>query len=90
MADDRRGPPTESRPRPPRSQLPREERPFDVWLNRQLHAMYDDIAREPLPSDVVELIERDGREAAGAATPVDTDTAGQQAPSGERPPGDKE
>jgi hypothetical protein len=89
MADDGRNRPTESRPNPPRSQPPREERPFDVWLNRQLHAMYDDIAREPLPRDVVELIERDGREtAAVAATPADATT--KQAASDERPPGAKE
>ena len=91
MADDRRAPPTESRPRSQRSQSPREERPFDVWLNRQLHAMYDDIAREPLPSDVVELIERDGRETAAAATtPADMDAAAQQAPSGGQSRSDKD
>jgi hypothetical protein len=61
MADNRRGPPTDGRPRKQTQQASRPQRPFDVWLNRQLHAMYDDIAREPLPSDVVELIERDGR-----------------------------
>ena len=26
------------------------ERPFDIWLRRQLHVMYDDIAMEPLPA----------------------------------------
>lgn len=40
----------------------RSERPFDVWLNRQLHTMYDDIAREPIPREVIELIESDARE----------------------------
>jgi hypothetical protein len=89
MADDRRGPPSEGRPRPLRPQPPREERPFDVWLNRQLHAMYDDIAREPLPRDVVELIERDGREAAAATAPP-ADGPAQQPPSGDRPQGDKD
>jgi hypothetical protein len=77
MADDRRGPPPDKRQRSARAQQPGEERPFDVWLNRQLHAMYDDIAQEPLPRDVVELIERDSRDAA-AATSVDG--SGQQAP----------
>lgn len=35
------------------------ERPFDMWLQKQLHAMYDEIAAEPLPNDLVNLIERD-------------------------------
>ena len=35
------------------------ERPFDMWLQKQLHAMYDEIAAEPLPNDLVSLIERD-------------------------------
>jgi Anti-sigma factor NepR len=35
------------------------ERPFDMWLHKQLHAMYDEIAAEPLPDDLLTLIERD-------------------------------
>ena len=35
------------------------ERPFDMWLQKQLHAMYDEIAAEPLPDDLIGLIERD-------------------------------
>ena len=35
------------------------ERPFDLWLHKQLHAMYDEIAAEPLPDDLVNLIEND-------------------------------
>ena len=35
------------------------ERPFDMWLQKQLHAMYDEIAAEPLPDNLVNLIERD-------------------------------
>jgi hypothetical protein len=35
------------------------ERPFDVWLQKQLHAMYDEIASEPLPTDLLNLIESD-------------------------------
>jgi hypothetical protein len=34
------------------------ERPFDIWLQKQLHAMYDEIASEPLPNDLLGLIER--------------------------------
>ena len=35
------------------------ERPFDMWLHKQLHAMYDEIAAEPLPDDLINLIESD-------------------------------
>jgi len=35
------------------------ERPFDTWLQKQLHAMYDEIASEPLPTDLLNLIESD-------------------------------
>lgn len=34
-------------------------RPFDIWLQKQLHAMYDEVASEPLPEDLLKLIERD-------------------------------
>ena len=36
-----------------------QERPFDMWLRKQLHAMYDEIASEPLPDDLLKLIDRD-------------------------------
>lgn len=35
------------------------DRPFDLWLHKQLHAMYDEIASEPLPDDLLNLIEKD-------------------------------
>jgi hypothetical protein len=38
------------------------ERPFDMWLQKQLHAMYDEIASEPLPDDLVNLIENDAEQ----------------------------
>jgi hypothetical protein len=81
MADDRRKAPPDMHSRK-LSQTPREERPFDVWLNRQLHAMYDDIAQEPLPRDVVELIERDGRRAATEG-PVQVQDGANHQPSSE-------
>jgi hypothetical protein len=51
------------------------ERPFDMWLQKQLHAMYDEIASEPLPGDLLNLIDRDaakseGEEARGKHAPV--------------------
>jgi hypothetical protein len=39
------------------------ERPFDLWLQKQLHAMYDEIAGEPLPSDLLGLIDSDAAKA---------------------------
>ena len=58
----------------------RSERPFDVWLNRQLHTMYDDIAREPIPREVVELIERDARAAQRQAEPDAQATGADEVP----------
>ncbi|MGQ0580675.1 MAG: hypothetical protein ACT4O6_01965 [Reyranella sp.] len=43
-----------------------DERPFDLWLQKQLHAMYDEIASEPLPTDLLKLIDRDAAKAAGS------------------------
>ena len=39
------------------------ERPFDMWLQKQLHAMYDEIASEPLPDDLLNLIDHDADKA---------------------------
>ena len=35
------------------------ERPFDMWLQKQLHAMYDEIASEPLPNELLKMIDSD-------------------------------
>src|SRR5476649_2303386 len=40
---------------------PETERPFDMWLQKQLHAMYDEIAAEPLPDELVNLIDHDAK-----------------------------
>src|SRR5262245_7865991 len=72
MAEDRRGRfrPGNAEPAPsPRG------RPFDAWLNRQLHAMYGELAQEPLPAGIVNLIEQDSATATHAAQP-DAPTAG--------------
>ena len=37
----------------------RMDQPFDHWLHKQLHAMYDGIASEPLPDDLLQLIDSD-------------------------------
>jgi hypothetical protein len=43
----------------PKATSEQGERPFDMWLQKQLHAMYDEIAAEPLPSDLLNLIDKD-------------------------------
>lgn len=32
---------------------------FDVWLNRGLHQLFDDVANEPIPEELLKLIEED-------------------------------
>jgi hypothetical protein len=34
---------------------------FDVWLHRGLHKLYDDVAAQPLPDDLLRMIEADRR-----------------------------
>jgi hypothetical protein len=50
-----------------------EEQPFDRWLRKQLHAMFDEVVNEPLPADLVSMIDQDAdrarQEAAGNAAP---------------------
>ena len=49
----------------PRSKKPRGKSDaegnsaFDTWLNRGLHKMFDEVAREPIPDDLLKLIEDD-------------------------------
>jgi hypothetical protein len=35
------------------------KQPFDHWLHKQLHELYDSITKEPLPDDLVKLIDND-------------------------------
>ena len=32
---------------------------FDLWLQRGLHQLFDDVAREPLPEELLRLIGED-------------------------------
>jgi hypothetical protein len=45
------------------------DQPFDHWLHKQLHEMYDSIAKEPLPDELMKLIDTDADNAA-ATQPV--------------------
>ena len=48
-------------PTPPPT--PQQSKPsdaaFDVWLNRGLHKLFDDVASEPIPEELLKLIEED-------------------------------
>ena len=33
--------------------------PFDLWLKRGLHQIYDDVAKEPIPEELLKLNEED-------------------------------
>jgi hypothetical protein len=35
------------------------ERAFDLWLRRGLHRLYDEVAREPVPAELLDLIATD-------------------------------
>jgi hypothetical protein len=32
---------------------------FDIWLQRGLHQLYDSVAKEPVPDELLKLIEQD-------------------------------
>ena len=33
--------------------------PFDLWLQRGLHTLFDEVASEPIPDELLKLIEDD-------------------------------
>jgi hypothetical protein len=35
------------------------EAAFDLWLQKGLHEIYDTVAREPIPDELLKLIEED-------------------------------
>ncbi len=45
-------------PRPPNQSKPSDDA-FDVWLNRGLHQLFDDVANEPIPDELLKLIKED-------------------------------
>ena len=46
-------------PRRPRSGEPEGAGAFDIWLQRGLHQLYDSVAKEPIPDELLRLIEQD-------------------------------
>jgi hypothetical protein len=48
-------PPPGNPPKKPR----KGEAAFDMWLQRGLHDIYDKVANEPIPEELLRLIEED-------------------------------
>lgn len=55
MASKKSRPPGSSKP----GDGPKKNVAFDVWLQRGLQQLFDDVAREPIPEDLLRLIEDD-------------------------------
>lgn len=47
----------QDQPPSPTEKAKRGEAAFDLWLQRGLHQLYDSVAREPVPDDLLRLIE---------------------------------
>jgi len=56
QADDKGDPPGS---RPARRGRRKPDTAFDKWLARSLHQMFDEVAREPIPDELLKLIEDD-------------------------------
>ncbi len=46
----------------PRRARRKPDTAFDQWLNRGLHQLFDDVAKEPVPDELLKLIEDDKRQ----------------------------
>lgn len=44
---------------PPRRAKRKSDSAFDLWLARGLHQLFDDVAKEPIPEELLKLIEDD-------------------------------
>ena len=68
--EGRRTPPPDAKAPSADENAPRMDQPFDHWLHKQLHEMYDAIAKEPLPDDLMRLIDQDANKGRDAASPA--------------------
>ncbi len=41
----------------PTKQSPTTDSAFDLWLNRGLHELFDDVVKEPVPQELLKLIQ---------------------------------
>ena len=46
-------------PKLPPTQSRATDSAFDVWLNRGLHQLFDEIANEPIPEELLRVIRED-------------------------------
>ena len=37
----------------------KEDDAFDIWLKRGLHQLFDDVTKEPIPEELLRLLEED-------------------------------
>ncbi len=44
---------------PSKRERRKPEAAFDLWLTRGLHKLFDDVAKEPIPDELLKLIEDD-------------------------------
>ncbi len=49
----------DGRDMPSRRVRRRPETAFDLWLTRGLHQMFDEVAKEPIPEELLKTIEDD-------------------------------
>jgi len=53
---------SQDKPPTPAARKPRKtEMAFDLWLQRSLHQIFDEVAREPIPDELLKLIQEDKR-----------------------------
>ena len=60
--------PSEGRSQPGSKGKRKGDSAFDLWLQRGLHEMFDDIAGEPVPEELRKLIEDDRIERSAGST----------------------
>ena len=61
MAQDKAGPRGVKRAPKPGASSRKGEAAFDLWLDRGLHKLFDDVANEPVPEELLRLIEEGRR-----------------------------
>lgn len=57
MAQDDTAPGPRRRVRKPQSKPTKGEAAFDLWLDRGLHKLFDNVANEPVPEEFLRMIE---------------------------------
>ena len=57
MAQDETGPRPKRRGQKAAARPAKGEAAFDLWLDRGLHKLFDDVASEPIPEELLRVIE---------------------------------